>query len=927
MKSLKKSEIRETKYSKKINVFVSPHFHYDYLWCDTPDGMGAKSAKIIKEALLLMRKYSDYKYVIDSVMPIEYFKLHFPEMVDELKQRVKEKRIELIGGMIIAPDTLMPNGESLVRQVLYGTEYFKKNFNVDSKIGYLLDSFGQTPQLPQILKKAGFEFFIFWRGANNRNLPSEFYWRALDGSKILTHWLSCSYTWLVLPFTGTILPPVFPFSPVPFTLNFIPQNFKVYEIIKKIFPPFKFLVQKLNTFKAGVNILGADMSAGMYYTINKRIKRATTNNIFILNGTDNLPPSSNIVDVVDYLQKKSKKYNIKIALPSEFLRTLKNSLKKIGILGPYEFSGFPDKFPGTYSCRIKLKQKIRKLENLFYLAELSSTYLNIIAKKKYPKELIKKSIWRLLCCDFHDGICGCHVDAVYNEIMKMLKLSEYQLKRILKNALSSLADAINITNFDKNSIPLLIFNPLSTIRTEAISIKVPKDITNFKIRDEDGNNIAFQKDELSHEENCYIIIANDIPSVGYKVYFIETFRKTQKDLETTSSFSIDYSCNNNLIQVQNDIFSLTFENNRLRTITDKRHDFTIKASDYFINDLRIFNDRGDSYLHGKMSKKIFTTFNNHLKIIESGPVRTVIQISSELQCKNKFFFKPLNEILQYIILYNFNIPRIDFICKFKNKIRNVRIQVCFPINFKNPKFYSEVPYGYIERDITPTIGKSWADFKKRFSFYDRIFPVINWMDVSDSKQGIGISIINYGLPEYEIASNKDYLFLTLLKSTGYVGNIFPGAVPMVLGPFYNIPRAYELGDHQFHYSLFFHNGKIKSNNIPIQALRHNVPLFSSIVKNHNGNLKNSDSFIKIEPSNFLITVIKKPEGDNEGIIIRVFETSSKKSKGKITVNRKIKSVHLVNLLEIPIKNLEIENNNSFSFNSMGQEILTFLIKI
>ena len=93
----------------KTNVFITPHYHYDYEWCDTPDGMGAKTAKIIKHALLLMRKYPDYKYAIDSVMSVEYFKLHHPDMMDELKQRVKEKRVELMGGMIIAPDTMMPS--------------------------------------------------------------------------------------------------------------------------------------------------------------------------------------------------------------------------------------------------------------------------------------------------------------------------------------------------------------------------------------------------------------------------------------------------------------------------------------------------------------------------------------------------------------------------------------------------------------------------------------------------------------------------------------------------------------------------------------------------------------------------------------------------------------------------------------------------
>ena len=108
---------------RKVNVFITPHFHYDYLWCDTADGMGARSAKIIQKALLLMRKYPKFKYVIDSVMPLKYFQLHYPEMWQELKNRVNQGRIELMGGMVVAPDTLMPRAETLIRQILYGKKY------------------------------------------------------------------------------------------------------------------------------------------------------------------------------------------------------------------------------------------------------------------------------------------------------------------------------------------------------------------------------------------------------------------------------------------------------------------------------------------------------------------------------------------------------------------------------------------------------------------------------------------------------------------------------------------------------------------------------------------------------------------------------------------------------------------------------------
>jgi len=909
----------------KYNVFITPHYHYDYLWCDTPDGMGAKTAKIIKHALILMRKYPTYKYVIDSVMSVKYFRLNYPNMWDELKQRVEEKKVELIGGMIIAPDTLMPNGESLVRQALYGTQYFKKHFNIDSKVGYFLDTFGQTPQLPQILRKAGFEFFIFVRGARNRNLPQEFIWKAPDGSKILTHWMCATYTWNPLPFAGSILPPIFPFLPIPFTMNFIPQNFRVYEILKKIFPPFKYIVQRLNKLNIGISILGADLTGGLNFTIKNRIPRATTKNLFILSGTDNIPPSSNIVDVVEYMAPTSNKYNIKIALPSDFLNAVKESRKRFGVVDSYEFSGFPTKFTGTYSNRIRLKQKIRDLENQFYIIELFSTISSLFSDYHYPIKEISKAIKRILCCDFHDGICGCCVDAAYVAMWKMLKLSELQFKRLLNSALYSLSRTIDTTKVPKEGIPLLIFNPLSGNRTEAVKFNIPEDISNFRIKDLNGNSVSFQKDNINPSEKAYILKGSDIPSIGYKLYYIEKISDIDNEI-APEELPANYSCQDNLIEVKNDRFTLTFENNKLRTIIDTKSDIKLEASKYFINDLKIIKERGDSYVHGRLPKKIDTTFENQVELIEHGPVRIVVQIKSKLKCNKKKFFKPVNDITQFIILYNFDIPRVDFITKFKNNMVNIRVQACFPLSFKSPKFHSEVPYGFYERDTKPRIGKSWEESKPHFAYYDRIFPVINWMDATEKEQK-GVTLINNGLPEYEIGENKDCLYLTLLTSIGVITTVVPGAIPLVLGPFYNLPKAQELVDHKFRYSLYFHKGGIEQNNLAMEGLKHNIPLIGKELTNQKGDFPEEQSFIRIEPSNFLIKVIKKPENGEDGMIIRVLETSGNASKGKITLNSKIISVEMVNLIEHTIKSLEIEGEKSFNFSSNPQEILTFLIKI
>ncbi|MFO8017027.1 MAG: glycoside hydrolase family 38 C-terminal domain-containing protein [Promethearchaeia archaeon] len=918
---------------KKAKVFITPHFHYDYLWTDTADGMGSRTAKIIQKALLIMRKHPNFKYVIDSVMPLKYFRLHFPEMWDELKQRVEEKRIELVGGMVVAPDTLMARGETLIRQFLYGKKYLKKEFDTDAKIGYLLDSFGQTPQLPQILKKAGFEFFIFVRGARNLNLPQEFLWKAFDGSKILTHWMYATYTWVTPPFAQTILPPLFPFFPVPFTLNFLPQAFGLYEFLKKIFPPFKYLFQKIGSINAGVSILGADMG-GLKFTIKNRLKRATTNNIFILNGTDNIPPSTNILDVTNYTEKHTKKYDLKISTPTEFKDALVKSNHKFGVFGPHEFNGFPDKFPGTFSTRVKLKQTLRGVENLQYKTECIAAFASFFSNFHYPQKAIEKALWKVLQSCFHDALPGCHIDAAYENIMERLNQASSMLGKIHENALNSLINIIKINKIKKNLLPLIIFNPSSAHSDEIVRFSLPKSLKNFQLLNTDGEIMKFQLDTMK-DQDIYLFDPSPVPPLSFKVFYIKDLEPGEKSerimeqsLEKDSSLGFEYSSSNHLREIHNSRFTLTFENDKLRTIRDKKTDNLIKSDKYFINELRIFNDRGDSYLHGKMPSKTYETYDNKAELIENGPVRMVVKVASKLKCKNKWLVKPTNEIIQYIILHNTDIPRIDFITRFRNKIKNVRIQACFPLNMKNPIFHSEVPDGFIERDTMPRKGSSWAEQSKHFSHYDRIFPVLNWMDATDKHINKGFSIINQGLPEYEIGPNKNHIFLTLMRSTGYLANIFPFAVPMVLAPFYSIPKAYELTHHEFRYSIFFHEGQEATNLIAQRAMNFNIGLICKLQeerKNGKPSINGEIPLVEVTPDNFLIKSVKMAE-NSEGIVIRILETADKKSKGMLKLYKTPEAVYLINLLEDPIKLISPNNKNMYPFHANPQEIITLLLK-
>ena len=108
----------------------------------------------------------------------------------EIAQRIKEGRWEVVGGMWVEPDLNMPDGESLVRQLLVGKRWYKQHYGVDVRIGWNPDSFGYTWQLPQIYKKSGVDYFVTqkmtWNDTNQ--LPFKlFWWESPDGSKVLTY--------------------------------------------------------------------------------------------------------------------------------------------------------------------------------------------------------------------------------------------------------------------------------------------------------------------------------------------------------------------------------------------------------------------------------------------------------------------------------------------------------------------------------------------------------------------------------------------------------------------------------------------------------------------------------------------------------------------------------------------------------------------
>ena len=165
-------------------MIANAHIDPAWLW-DWREGREEVFATC-RSALDLMKEFPDLTFTRGGAATYEWIEQADAAMFDEIRERVAEGRWEIVNGWWVQPDCNLPCGESFVRHSLYAKNYFREKFGVDVKVGYNVDSFGHCSVLPQVLKLAGFEYYVFFRPSpREKELPSRlFWWQYADGSRL-----------------------------------------------------------------------------------------------------------------------------------------------------------------------------------------------------------------------------------------------------------------------------------------------------------------------------------------------------------------------------------------------------------------------------------------------------------------------------------------------------------------------------------------------------------------------------------------------------------------------------------------------------------------------------------------------------------------------------------------------------------------------
>jgi alpha-mannosidase len=699
---------------KVQTIYLVPHSHYDVAWAFTKEDYLKINEDILLQAVDLMRKHEEYKFSWEQIFPLKVLEEKNPKLWSEIREMIQKGRLEIVDGQYLMPDTMLPTGEVLIREIFFGKKYCKEKFGVDVPVAWCADSFGMNAQLPQIYEKSGYKWVAFRRGT--KETQSEFLWRGIDGTSILAHWMPLGY-------------------------------------------------------RAGLNL---DELEDRYIDLNKY---ASTSHILMPSGSGVTLPQEETVEVVKKWNKDHEGGSeMKIATPSEFFQAVEKMGEDFEVVeGELYDAALSEVFPQVCSSRMWVVLGARKYEGLLATTEWFATLAWLLGKE-YPTTEINKCWEKMLFVAFHDIITGCGVDNIYDEVREIFSFLESELSQIMNNSLSFISSRINsqdeavivfnpltwsVTNWCEADLELERWEKEPGLRCGEEEIE--SQILEVK-RDSEG--------KIKHAKLGFVA---DLPPMGYKVYrVIERTMEPQKAIEVkgdvieNSFFKLKINPETGIIEVFDKLGKLLVRGNELN-IENEIGDLYYHR--YMFFEL-IKNESGEGLRYGAFKPKSFKIEKGPLKsrmIFENEyyclrwPYRMLDKLKPQL-----YRYKVM-DISKEVVIYR-DLPRIEFITKVDNKYPNIRLRVKFDTKKERMVYFRETQFGVVPE---PTEQFAIAEEKKEIPAGIPNF--LSWFCHGDGTRGI--TFMNKGIPATEIKEGSVYLTLFRsvgsLSADGEAGPLVP----------------------------------------------------------------------------------------------------------------------------------------------------------
>jgi alpha-mannosidase len=124
---------QQTDLSKEPTLYVVAYAHLDTQWrWEYPRTINDYIPKTMHENFALFEKYPHYVFNFSGANRYRMMKEYWPADYARVKQYVASGRWFPAGSSVEESDVNVPAAESIVRQILYGTRFFKREFGKTS---------------------------------------------------------------------------------------------------------------------------------------------------------------------------------------------------------------------------------------------------------------------------------------------------------------------------------------------------------------------------------------------------------------------------------------------------------------------------------------------------------------------------------------------------------------------------------------------------------------------------------------------------------------------------------------------------------------------------------------------------------------------------------------------------------------------------
>ncbi len=634
IEEVKKALQPVAEFAKKFTLFFDSNAHIDaaWLWRDLETKLICRNT--FSSVLHIMDVKPKFTYTQSAAQYYKWMQDLYPDVYKGIKERIKDGRWEVVGGMWIEPDCNLPSGVSWDRQLLYAKRYFKDSLGVDVKIGWNPDSFGYNWNMPMFYRNAGIDAFITQKiGWNDTNVfPYRvFWWESPDASKILSY---------------------FPFDYV----NTITQAYGLVDWLRQF---------EANTgFRKFMVLFGVGDHGG--------------------------GPTIDMINRIEHLKKVFIYPKIEYGTTTDYIKWLKSQdLSKLPV---WDDELYLEYHRGTFTSHDKTKKFNRELENLLTETEKFSS-ISAMFGKKYPQSDLKDAWEKVMFNQFHDILPGSGIRENYIDAAEKYKEAEKIGNFTLDNALNAINKNINNSEI-KSGLPLEVYNPLSWERTDIAKFNLPEgDKNDYSIHDINGKEIPSQIIKKDYYTNQILFIASNVPSLGYNTYVLKKGKSSLQNSELIVSddrlenqfftITIDTSTGwvKNILDKRNGEELLKDEGNKLQLLEDKPKQWDA------------WNIGLTSREFPSHFRKVEVVENGPVRIV----VRLYMDYLKPGVIKDyptpNF---PSSFFIQDVILYN-GLDRIDFKTDINWWEEHTMLKVAFPLSFSDTVATYEIPYGSIQR--------------------------------------------------------------------------------------------------------------------------------------------------------------------------------------------------------------------------------------